>query len=31
VVPQRHLPPRVRVFIDYLKESFADAPWERGL
>lgn len=31
VVPQRRLlPPRVRVFIDYLVESFADPPWERG-
>ncbi len=29
VVPQRRmLPPRVRVFIDYLVESFADPPWE---
>jgi DNA-binding transcriptional LysR family regulator len=31
VVPQRRLlPPRVRVFIDYLVESFADPPWEHG-
>ncbi len=31
VVPQRRLlPPRVRVFIDYLVESFAEPPWEQA-
>jgi len=29
VMPQRRLvPPRVRAFVDFLAEKFADPPWE---
>lgn len=32
VMPQRRLvPPRVRAFVDFLAEKFADPPWERHL
>lgn len=31
VMPQRRLvPPRVRAFVDFLAERFADPPWEPG-
>lgn len=30
-LPNRHLPPKVRVFIDYLQQRFGDPPyWDRG-
>ncbi|HEY0504889.1 MAG TPA: LysR family transcriptional regulator [Lysobacter sp.] len=32
VMPQRRLvPPRVRAFVDFLADRFADPPWERHL